>query len=223
MADPENALAPKQEEEADPHFEPVIKLTEQVDTKTHEEDEDVLFKMRAKLFRFDADAAEWKERGTGDVRLLAHKETHKVRLVMRRDKTLKVCANHVISSDMRLQPNIGSDRSWVWKVAADYSESPPTAETLAIRFANSDNAGQFKTAFEDGQKKNASLAASTDAPAAPAAEAEGKSADATTVAPAAEGESTESTTAAADAKADDAKADAPAADEAAATVDAGGE
>ncbi|KAJ7904243.1 RanBP1 domain-containing protein [Mycena olivaceomarginata] len=133
MADPENALSPKQEEEADPHFEP------QVDTKTHEEDEDVLFKMRAKLFRFDADAAEWKERGTGDVRLLAHKETHKVRLVMRRDKTLKVCANHVISSDMRLQPNIGSDRSWVWKVAADYSESPPTAETLAIRFANSDS------------------------------------------------------------------------------------
>lgn len=34
-----------QEEEVDVHFEPVIKLTEQIDTKTHEEDEDVLFKM----------------------------------------------------------------------------------------------------------------------------------------------------------------------------------
>jgi Ran-binding protein 1 len=40
---------------------------------------------------------------------------------------------------MKLQPNIGSDRSWVWKVAADYSEEPPTAETLAIRFANADS------------------------------------------------------------------------------------
>lgn len=78
---------------------------------------------------------------------------------------------------MRLQPNIGSDRSWVWKVAADYSESPPTAETLAIRFANADSklnlvrhfnsnltrypfpdAAQFKTQFEDAQKTNASLA-----------------------------------------------------------------
>jgi hypothetical protein len=49
---------------------------------------------RAKLFRFDSASAEWKERGTGDVRLLSHKETKKVRLVMRRDKTLKVCANH---------------------------------------------------------------------------------------------------------------------------------
>ena len=40
---------------------------------------------------------------------------------------------------MKLQPNIGSDRSWVWKVAADYAETPATSETLAIRFANSDS------------------------------------------------------------------------------------
>lgn len=44
-----------------------------------------------------------------------------------------------VTSEMRLQPNIGSDRSWVWKVAADYAEVPPTAETLAIRFANSES------------------------------------------------------------------------------------
>lgn len=50
--------------------------------------------MRAKLFKFDRDSREWKERGTGDVRLLKHKENAKTRLVMRRDKTLKVCANH---------------------------------------------------------------------------------------------------------------------------------
>ena len=35
----------QEEEVVDPQFEPVIKLTEQVETKTHEEDEDVLFKM----------------------------------------------------------------------------------------------------------------------------------------------------------------------------------
>ena len=50
--------------------------------------------MRAKLFRFHKDTKEWKERGTGDVRILKHKEHQKCRLVMRRDKTLKVCANH---------------------------------------------------------------------------------------------------------------------------------
>ena len=50
---------------------------------------------RAKLFRFTKEELEWKERGTGDVRLLKHKQTGKIRLVMRRDKTLKVCANHL--------------------------------------------------------------------------------------------------------------------------------
>ena len=76
------------------HFEPVVHLTEKVETKTNEELEEQTFKMRAKLFRFDRDTKEWKERGTGDVRLLKHKENQKTRLVMRRDKTLKVCANH---------------------------------------------------------------------------------------------------------------------------------
>jgi len=155
MADPSEQQ--NKEDEHDPHFEPVMKLTEQVETKTHEEDEDALFKMRAKLFRFDITNSEWKERGTGDVRLLQHKTTKKVRLVMRRDKTLKVCANHSISSDMKLQPNVGSDRSWVWKVAADYSEAEPTSETLAIRFANSDNALAFKAEFEKAQETNAAV------------------------------------------------------------------
>lgn len=120
--------------------------------------------MRAKLFRFDKDAKEWKERGTGDVRLLAHKQTHKVRLVMRRDKTLKVCANHYVTSDMKLSPNVGSDRSWVYNVAADVADGEPTAETLAIRFANSENANGFKEAFEQAQKKNAG-GSKTEAPA----------------------------------------------------------
>jgi Ran-binding protein 1 len=44
---------------------------------------------------------------------------------------------------MALSPNIGSDRSWVYNVAADVSDGEPTAETLAIRFANSESAWLF--------------------------------------------------------------------------------
>ncbi|KAL8944710.1 MAG: hypothetical protein Q9216_000279 [Gyalolechia sp. 2 TL-2023] len=89
--DPDQEEAP---DSPDVHFEPVVHLTEKVETKTNEELEEQTFKMRAKLFRFDRDSREWKERGTGDMRLLKHKENKKTRLVMRRDKTLKVCANH---------------------------------------------------------------------------------------------------------------------------------
>ncbi|WVQ82446.1 hypothetical protein IAT38_004574 [Cryptococcus sp. DSM 104549] len=167
MADTNEPIAAT--EEHDPHFEPVIRLTEQVEAKTHEEDEEVLFKMRAKLFRFTKDTNEWKERGTGDVRLLKHKETSKIRLVMRRDKTLKVCANHHVSAGIKLSPNVGSDRSWVYNVAADYAEGEATAETLAIRFGNSENANLFKKAFEDAQASNAA-GASEETPAAGADE-----------------------------------------------------
>ena len=37
----------------DIHFEPLIPLPDKVDVKTGEEDEDVIFSERAKLFRFD--------------------------------------------------------------------------------------------------------------------------------------------------------------------------
>ncbi|TVY67530.1 Ran-specific GTPase-activating protein [Lachnellula suecica] len=141
-------------ESEDVHFEPVIRLTEKVDTKTNEELEEQVFKMRAKLFKFVKDSNEWKERGTGDVRLLKHKENGKTRLVMRRDKTLKVCANHYVVPEMKLSPNVGSDRSWVWNAAADVSEGEPEAQTLAIRFANSENANLFKEAFIKAQQEN---------------------------------------------------------------------
>merc|ERR1711939_185316 len=146
-----------EEEEADVHFEPVVHLTEKVETKTNEEAEEQMFKMRAKLFKFDRESREWKERGTGDVRLLKHKENGKTRLVMRRDKTLKVCANHYVVPDMKLSPNVGSDRSWVWNAAADVSEGEPEAQTLAIRFANSENANLFKEAFIKAQQENEAL------------------------------------------------------------------
>lgn len=55
---------------------------------------------------------------------------------------------------MKLAPNLGSDRAWVYNVAADISEGEVTSELLAIRFANSDNANNFKKSFEEAQEKN---------------------------------------------------------------------
>jgi Ran-binding protein 1 len=163
-----------EEHEPDVEFKPVVHLTEKVETKTNEEAEEQVFKMRAKLFRFDRETREWKERGTGDVRLLKHLENGKTRLVMRRDKTLKVCANHYVVPEMKLSPNVGSDRSWVWNAGADVSEGEPEAQTLAIRFANAESklsstcllrsilidptdANLFKEAFIKAQQENEKL------------------------------------------------------------------
>jgi len=40
---------------------------------------------------------------------------------------------------MSLAANVGSDRSWVWKVFADVADGEATEELFAIRFANSES------------------------------------------------------------------------------------
>jgi Ran-binding protein 1 len=114
-----------------------MKLEQLAETKTFEEDEETIFKMRAKLFTFTVGLSgtkEWKEKGTGDMKLLQHKQTQKIRVLMRRDKTLKICANHYCNADITLAPNVGSDRSWVYTTAADFSDGEPKTELLAVRF-----------------------------------------------------------------------------------------
>lgn len=50
----------------------MVPLPDKVEVVTGEEEEDVLYTHRAKLFRLVA--GEWKERGLGDVKILAHKQ-----------------------------------------------------------------------------------------------------------------------------------------------------
>lgn len=47
----------------DPHYDPIITLPDEVKVCTGEEDEEKLFGERAKLFRYDLNTKEWKERG----------------------------------------------------------------------------------------------------------------------------------------------------------------
>lgn len=135
------------------HFEPLVQLPT-IEVVTHEEEEEVLLQLRAKLFRFDnsLDPPEWKERGTGNVKLLRHKKSDLVRVLMRRDKTLKICANHYVQPQMELKPNCGSDRAWVWTSTSDFADGEPRPELLAIRFANAENAQKFKEKFDEGKE-----------------------------------------------------------------------
>lgn len=138
------------EEDDGPHFEPVVPLPDKIEVKTGEEDEEEIFCNRAKLFRFDGECREWKERGVGNVKILRHKTSGKIRLLMRREQVLKICANHYINPDMALKPNAGSDKSFVWH-ALDYADESPKPEQLAIRFKTPEEAMLFKSKFQEAQ------------------------------------------------------------------------
>nr|KJB83892.1 hypothetical protein B456_013G269700 [Gossypium raimondii] len=94
--------APAEEEDTGAQIAPIIKL-EEVAVSTGEENEDPMLDLKSKLYRFDKEGNQWKERGAGTVKLLKHKETGKVRLVMRQSKTLKICANH-LGSERQIVP-----------------------------------------------------------------------------------------------------------------------
>ena len=131
------------------NFEPVIPLLKEIQVVTGEEGLEVMFSERAKLYRFDGDSSQWKERGIGEVKLLRHTTSGRGRVLMRREQIKKLCANHNITAEMELKPNVGSDRSWVWYTPADYAEGRGKPEKLAIKFKTAEAAGNFKQVFDE--------------------------------------------------------------------------
>lgn len=91
-----------------------------MEVKSGEEDEEILFKERAKLYRWDRDATQWKERGVGEIKILFHTQKKCYRVLMRREQVLKVCANHVITKEMNLVPSDTSNNALIW-TATDYA------------------------------------------------------------------------------------------------------
>ncbi len=53
--------------------------------------------------------SEWKQRGTGDIKILKHKTTSGFRVVMRQEKTLKLVANHRLDSASTLVRVCGTE------------------------------------------------------------------------------------------------------------------
>merc|ERR1712072_142104 len=84
-----------EDESAGADFKPIVQLAE-VQVCTGEEDEEVLpwhDMPRGRLYRWGEDVKGekmWKDRGTGDVKLLKHHDTGKVRVLLRVDKTKKI-------------------------------------------------------------------------------------------------------------------------------------
>jgi hypothetical protein len=141
--------------EPDASFQPIVQLSA-VEVKTGEEDENILFCERAKLYRFDSATNQMKERGTGEMKILQHKTSKACRVLMRREQVLKLCANHQITSQMDLKPHQGSENAYVWS-AMDFAEGEAKHETLCIRFKSAEVAKRFVQQFNEAKKANANV------------------------------------------------------------------
>ena len=133
-----------EEYEPEVDFKPIVQLKE-VEVKTGEEDEDALCQMRCKLFKFDSEKKEWKEKGLGDIKLLRHKQTKHIRVLMRREQVFKLCANHKITPEMKVTELAPKSLSWL---AVDFSDQEAKSEMLLAKFKTGEEATLFKSEFE---------------------------------------------------------------------------
>ncbi len=129
---------------------------EEKETASGEESEEVKLEYKAKLYRYDFEKEEWKERGVGQVKILEHKETKKTRVLMRRDKLHKVCANFLIMPGTTLQNHQGNDKTWVWSTP-DFADEEMKNELFCIRFGTTEKANEFKELFEAAEAANTKL------------------------------------------------------------------
>lgn len=112
--------------------------------KTGEENEELLYVHRAKLYRLTE--GEWKERGLGNVKILRHVETKKLRVVMRREQVFKICLNHVLNAEVVYKPK---DEKSLLFAAHDFSEGESVLERFTLRFKNQEVAQEFSSAVKN--------------------------------------------------------------------------
>ncbi|KAL1829021.1 hypothetical protein DCAR_0208311 [Daucus carota subsp. sativus] len=151
MAEPERKEEEEhvaaEDEDTGAQVAPIVRL-EEVAVTTGEENEDTILDLKSKLYRFDKDGNQWKERGAGTVKFLKHKETGKVRLVMRQSRTLKICANHLVHPTMTVQEHAGNEKSCVWH-ATDFADGELKDELFCIRFGSIENCKNFMETFQE--------------------------------------------------------------------------
>jgi len=140
------------EDEYEPHFAPIVAMPNLVEITTGEEEEEVVYCQRAKLFRFDKPAKQWKERGVGDLKILKHRTKQRFRIVLRREQVHKIACNHYLTKEMKLTPMNNSETAVCW-FAMDFAEEEPAEEQFAAKFKSAELLKEFRDKFEALQQQ----------------------------------------------------------------------
>lgn len=122
--------------------------------ETGEEDEQELFRSRAKLYSLESAEAgpRWKERGVGMLKLNLHTERKSARLLMRTEATLRVILNTPVYTGMKFDK--ATERSLRFLGFEEDDKEEKKATTFLVRFTTRDVASELVTAVENLEKKN---------------------------------------------------------------------
>ena len=110
-----------------------------------EEDEDVLFEVKAKALSFDYEKKTWVGRGIGLFRILKHRETRKTRMLLRQEIVGKILLNSALLSAMKYEH--ASNKSVKLAVAEDNGK----LATWMIRVGKDEDAQKLASLLEENK------------------------------------------------------------------------
>lgn len=119
---------------------------------TGEEGETEIYSHRAKLYRMHE--GEWKERCTGNLRLLKDNTTGRVRMVMREGGMESLLrANHLVPPDAKLEFPVGVE-NMVYYTAVDNSDGTPEGRTFLVKMKTTEIIADFIKQWDAARATN---------------------------------------------------------------------
>ena len=117
---------------------------------TGEEGQEELLKLRCKLYTMIEN--EWKERATGDVKILKNSATGKVRVIVRQEKMHYLRCNHYIESE--LKPQHGTDKAVVWSATDFGMVQEGKLERFSLKLKDAEVVKEFKAVWDKAREAN---------------------------------------------------------------------
>lgn len=157
----------KDEEVTDPNYNPeeevigtdfkIIDLPE-VKIETGEDNEEVVFGAKSKLYRWDK--GEWKERGIGELKIIRNKISGVHRCFQRQEQNMKLrCMFEIVGSPgCHLEKLKTAEKSWFW-TCIDFSDGAPKVEKFCARFKTPEDFEKFAQEFAKAHEINTKIAA----------------------------------------------------------------
>ncbi|TKR79972.1 hypothetical protein L596_014113 [Steinernema carpocapsae] len=144
----EEAMTNIEEPESSDGLTPVFPQPPLIDVKTGEEDEEVIFINRARIYQFHSETKEYSQRGTGEIKVLRNPKNNRHRVVMRRDQIYNLCANFSVVPGMTIVTRDNSKPVCMFS-ATDFSENPDGERlTFSVRFREAEMRDEFVSAFK---------------------------------------------------------------------------
>ncbi|CAE8689157.1 unnamed protein product, partial [Polarella glacialis] len=113
--------------------------------------EELFFTRRTKMFVWNED--EWQDAGAGEVHLLNHTASGRVRLIWQQETSLRVLANHFLVNRAGFceleKHSKGNDKTWMWT-----AQERVLQRRFALKFKSNEEATHFKELFDEAKYRS---------------------------------------------------------------------